>query len=431
VGTDPEPDPTNDCTWPEPENAELVNWAWTDETANVNRLYDASEAANHSCSWKCKQDYTYVLNWWSPKCVQCEQWTYDPVSKTCNYPWLCQLWTRWHRTEDPDCVNLGKCCLRLGNCLESMWDHNISNGIDLDADWSGTPFDWLSAGDIFDKIRPLWYDKRWECYESDSSHKISDSSVCEIKCKEWYKCWYWSDVCLKVQCATTHWQWWDDMPSEYWFAGEATEVQQRYEFVSSWDDFKAKRDTWKWCWFYCPESAKVVDGTLIYCYKGASCDSSTENPLWGHDSYRNPSKFREEFKPVSLSTLRLYEKNGVSWCYSACKEWYTEKSVGSTDYCIKECWPKEYFNAHSWCLPCSTGKKWWWDKSEKFENYTSCVDACDAEACEGLECWWSTITDWCLVNKSASECPWVRNNDGDCIVCIEWTHWNGSKCIDD
>lgn len=413
-----------------PKHYNCAEWtSWSTAFKDHQYTWDCVWSLSTEHCMECEDGYEVVKDEsWKLFCAKCDP-NYTREERDgyviCTIMAECEEWYKWSSDK--------KKCLRIANCLSEWGD--IENYIPYDSywnysPWNASPYNW-NESKIFDAIRPLWDDVTWKCYDSSTSHKVNQWAVCEFVCPSWYDCYNWvSGVsCLKHECYFNPPRW-DDMPSDY-FYGNAERAAQSWTYISSYSEFKSKKDNHeKWCFFYCP-SQYYVDGR---CYDFV-CKFNTIPLHWWTEMILEPANSSEtSFNKVSYATLQSYKESGKSWCYVACKPDYREKTINWKTYCRKQCdKEKEHFSTSDvvgWCYSCGRDEiPWSWDN--QFENNMACVKACTTSFCGGNECWWSDIREWCLLNSTPLTCPdatWHMDADGKCWKCLPGTTWNGTQC---
>ena len=343
----------NVCFWSF-KNATLVAWSDKNLTQNVDsKLYeDRNSAWNNKCAYICNSGYTYISNGWNPQCAICEDGTYNSTTKTCTISAQCPTGYKSKNGE----------CLRIGNCLD--FDGKVKNSIPGNSNWTMLRY-------IPETNRPLWRDEMWKCYEADDPHQVTEDSICEYKCKNWYKCGIYYAVCVSA--------------SEY------------YSYPSE-----------------------------------HQCDYTSTKLKWWTIRYSNPNECSQKFKQIDFETFKNYRDNNKEWCYETCNYGYTETTINNKTYCWKKCDKNQYFSEYAWCLSCREREKPWWTYDNNFESYTQCVNACDSSVCGGKPCGWSDITKWCLLDYTLAICPawWNKWDNNTCFRCLPGTTWNekSKKC---
>lgn len=417
-------EPTNDCTWPVPENATLVNWVWSEHN-DENKLYETQEEArNYQCSYYCKSPFTYVLNWWTPKCVQCEEWTYKPEDKTCNYPWACPDWYAWWNGSK------WETCYLLMECLSRI---------------SWTPletFPSYAKKYAYIDARPLEFSKKWECVDS------SDDIVyhqCQYHCNDWYSCIDKSCKNTTIWCST--WSYWSEDFTE--FFENPVEADTDWEWVKSADLEEYRRINKPWCYYACTNwDYEWMPSWYYHPFCLEDTDREDENSCsiewwfiyWYYDDHIKPTSVGQEMEYLTLVEFNKLGEDDP-WCFWTCKNGDENKTWYKTKYwyrwtCTAKCASNQIFDTQG-CVYCP---KWYeidTSQTDQLWNYISCKEVDCNRICREAwiqeECAWSSIRNACSPRSADVECPswdWWHKDWLNCFYCFPGTERDGEKCVD-
>ena len=256
---------TYSCTWPKPdENAVLVNWAWEDESLNINKLYDEEDAPNHPCSWKCGADYDF-LDWecvestheptidptvmcrWTVENATFVEWSADGLTETIDskaYPKSQIYDATWKYAWTVKCAydcNPGYVAYewKCYPCKVWTWSSSNPDKCEIEVDCGDSQYIWNN--DDW-KCERLWFCKyNWKVVEkthvwnikqdrnyilpiwtndTELSCKSSASQVhehsCEFSCQNWSYCTPLQD-CREVQCNPEDWWRWNPNVYKKWW----------------------------------------------------------------------------------------------------------------------------------------------------------------------------------------------------------------------